>query len=47
MNGQEFEEFLRRKNEKILEDVKKFIQEHNSEKFVMEDTDSIIIRNEK
>ena len=47
MNSQEFEDFLRRKNEKLWEDAKKFIEEHDNEDFDMNDTDSIIIRREK
>ena len=43
MNSQEFEDFLRRKNEKLWEDAKKYIEECD-EDFDMNDTDSIKLR---
>lgn len=43
MKKEELEDYLKRKNEKIWEDAKKFIQKFH-ENFEMTDTDNIIIR---
>ena len=46
MNKQGREDYLKRKNEEILEDAKKFIQKFH-EDFEITDTDSIIVRRKK
>ena len=47
MKKEEFEDYLSRKNEKLWEDAKKFMQEHDNEDFDINDTDSVVIRREK